>query len=87
MPSFRGLHAFTFQLNLSRFCHKIHSKHPLIPRNAPYAPPKRPLNAPPIPQKALTLNRKVDECKPLPSFMSDSAISICSSGLYTPTRV
>jgi len=28
-------------------------------------PPKQPLNAPPIPHKALTLSRKVDECKPL----------------------
>jgi hypothetical protein len=29
-------------------------------------PPKQPLSAPPIPQKALKLSRKVDECKPLP---------------------
>jgi len=28
--------------------------------------PKQSLNAPPIPQKALTLSRKVHECKPLP---------------------
>jgi len=29
----RGLHSSTFQLNLSRFWHKIHPKHPLIPPN------------------------------------------------------
>ena len=28
--------------------------------------PKQTLNAPPIAQKALTLSRKVNECKPLP---------------------
>jgi hypothetical protein len=28
-------------------------------------PPKQLLKAPPIPQKALTLSRKVDECNPL----------------------
>ena len=27
----RGLHSSTFQLNLSRFWHKIHPKHPLLP--------------------------------------------------------
>ena len=27
----RGLHSSTFQLNLSRFCHKMRSEHPLIP--------------------------------------------------------
>jgi hypothetical protein len=27
--------------------------------------PRKPLYAPPIPQKALTLSRKVEECKPL----------------------
>jgi hypothetical protein len=31
----------------------------------PYTPPKQLLNAPPLPQKALTLSRNVDECKPL----------------------
>jgi hypothetical protein len=34
----------------------IPAKHPL----------KEPLNAPPIPQKVLTLSQKVNECKPLP---------------------
>jgi hypothetical protein len=33
-------------------------------------PPKHPLNAPPIPQKALKLSRKVDECKPLVAGMA-----------------
>ena len=26
----RGLHSYTFRLNLRRFCHKIHLKHPLV---------------------------------------------------------
>jgi len=52
---------------------------PYLTRNAPCTPqtppdtcqtpakttPTQSLNAPPIPQKALTLSRKVDECKPL----------------------
>ena len=29
----RGLHSSTFQLNLSRFRHKIHPEHPLMPPN------------------------------------------------------
>ena len=37
-----------------------------MPPNTSYKPPKQPLNAPPIAQKALTLSRKVDKCKPLP---------------------
>ena len=28
-------------------------------------PPKQPVNAPPIPEKVLTLSRKAEECKPL----------------------
>jgi len=56
----RGLHSSTFQFNLSRFCLKIPPEHPLIP---PQHPLRQPPNAPPIPQKALTLSRKVDECK------------------------
>ena len=51
-----GLYSSTFQLNLSRVLHKIHPKHPLILPNTPCAPPTPPHNAPPIPQKALTLN-------------------------------
>ena len=42
--------------------------HPRLSLNTPdipQTPPEQPLNAPPIPQKALTLSRKVDECKPL----------------------
>ena len=45
--------------------HEIHPKHPLLPPNTPYTPPKHSLNAPSISQKALTLSRKVNECKPL----------------------
>jgi len=52
---------------------------PYLTRNTPFTPPNTPrhllntrkttpkqsLNAPPIPQKALTLSQKVDECKAL----------------------
>ena len=31
----RGLHSSTSQLNLSRFCHKMHPKHPLIIPDTP----------------------------------------------------
>jgi len=31
----RGLHSSTFQLNLSRFSHKIHPKHPVMPLDTP----------------------------------------------------
>jgi len=61
----RGPHSSTFQLNLSRFSHKAHHEQPLIPSGTCYTAPKRPLNAPPVPLKALTLSRKVDESKPL----------------------
>ena len=40
-------------------------QYPLTPPNTSQTPSKQPLNAPPIPQKALSLSRKVDECKPL----------------------
>ena len=53
----RGLHSCTFQLNLSRFGHKVHPGHPLIIPYTSQTFPKQPLNAPPIPQKALTLSR------------------------------
>ena len=60
---------------------------PYLTRNTPFPPPNNPrhlpntrkqtpkqsLNAPPIPQKALTLSRKVDECKPLPSWLTGPA--------------
>ena len=61
----RGLHSSTFQLNLSRSSHKRHPEHPLLPPDASQTPPRQPLNAPPIPHKALTFSREVDECKPL----------------------
>ena len=52
----RGLHSSTIQLNLSRFCHRIYSKYPLIPLNICQTPPKQSLNTPPAPQKVLTLS-------------------------------
>jgi hypothetical protein len=67
LSSGRCLHSSTFQLNLSRFWHKIHPEHLLIPPDTSSTLPKQPLNAPPITQKALTLSRKVDEFKPLSS--------------------
>ena len=42
----RGLHSFTYQLSLSRFCHKIHPVHPLTPLDTTYTPPKDPLRTP-----------------------------------------
>jgi len=36
----RGLHSSTFQLNLSRFRHKTHPPHPILPANACYTPTK-----------------------------------------------
>jgi len=60
-----GLHSSSSQLNLSRFCHKIYPRHPLIHLDTPKTPPKQHINALPVPQKALYLSRKVDECKPL----------------------
>jgi hypothetical protein len=38
----RGLHSSTFQLNLSRFGHKLHPKHPLITPDTAYSPPNKP---------------------------------------------
>ena len=64
-PRTRGLHSSTSQPILSRFSRKIHPRHPLIPQT-PLNLPKQPMNASTIPQKALTMCRKVDECKPLP---------------------
>ena len=61
----RGLQSSTFQLNLSRFLHKIHTEHPLIPSNTPSTPHTEFLNETPIQQKALAFSRKADECKPL----------------------
>jgi len=44
---------------------KRYPRHSLIPPGPPCSHPRQPLNAPPIPHKALMLSRKVDECKPL----------------------
>ena len=38
--------------------------HPTTPEHS-LKHPKQPLNAPPVPLKALTLSRRVDECRPL----------------------
>ena len=35
-----GLHSSTFQLNLSRFRHKIHPRHPLISPTFSHTPPE-----------------------------------------------
>jgi hypothetical protein len=61
----RGLNSSTFQLNLSHFRHRVHPQQPLIIHHAPHTPHKQPLNVPHIPQKALTMTRKVYERKPL----------------------
>jgi len=39
-PPARGLHSSTSQLNLSRFWHKIHPRHPLIPLDTHQTPPR-----------------------------------------------
>jgi len=61
----------------------------VIAPDTAYKPSKQPLNAPPIPQKALTLSRKVDECKPLPVFSSSRTASIlpapAARGLHSST--
>jgi hypothetical protein len=44
----------------------MHPRHSVIPATTSSTPPKQPLIATLIPQKDLTLSRKVDECKPLP---------------------
>ena len=69
-PTRRGLDLFAFQLNLSRFWHKMHPKLPRPPRNTSQTPPKQPLTAPLVTQDALKLSRKVDDYKPLPTCVS-----------------
>jgi hypothetical protein len=69
-PIRRALHSgahfsSTSQLNLSYLGHKIHPKYPLIPHDTSSTPRTLPLCAPPIPQNAVKLSRKVSECKPL----------------------
>ena len=46
----RGLHSFTFQLNLSHFRHKIPRNHPLTPPHTP----SHPLTPPHTPSHPLT---------------------------------
>jgi len=61
----RGLHSFTFELNLSRVCH---IKAPYTPLASPYTPSTRAtqaLRAPPIPYTSLKLSSEANECKPL----------------------
>ena len=55
----RALHSSTFQLNLSRFSHKMHPRYPLVPSDNPLLLPNQPLSNPQMPptsQKALTLS-------------------------------
>jgi len=66
-PAGRGSHSSTFQLNLSRVCHKTTSFTPSTPPNTPLTRAVQPLRAPPIPCKALKLSCNVDECKPRPA--------------------
>jgi hypothetical protein len=61
LPSIRGSHSSSIQLNLSRVGRKTHPKHPLLHPDTPYTPLKQTLNAPHILHKALMLSRKVDE--------------------------
>ena len=42
----RGLHSSTFHLNLSRFRHQIHPKHPPLSLSNPCIPSVHPLNNP-----------------------------------------
>jgi len=44
---------------------KYTGKDPLIPPRTSSTPPQLSLKAPPIPQKALTLSRNMDACRPL----------------------
>ena len=67
LPTGRSLHPSTSQLNLSRVCHTKTPYTPYTPPNTPLTRATQPLRAPPIPDKALKLSRKVDECKPLPT--------------------
>jgi hypothetical protein len=52
----RGLHSSTSQLNLSPVRHKTDPTCSLVPPNPSWTSPRQPLNAPPIPQKALKLS-------------------------------
>ena len=83
----RGLHLSTSQLNLNRFRHKVHFKHPLILPDT-LTPPEQPLNAPPSSQQALTLSRKVNECKVSPctkAAEAGSPTAMFNVGLWLDT--
>jgi len=54
--------------------------YPLIPHNTCSMTNNQPLNAPPVPLKALTLSRKVDECKPLVIGVLTAVVSILAGG-------
>ena len=61
MPLCRGLHSFTFQLNLSDVCHRKPSYTPYTPYTPPETPltrATRPLRAPPAVQASRCLGRK-----------------------------
>jgi hypothetical protein len=49
----RGLYSSTFQVNLSRYSHKIQPTHPQYPLTPPKSSPKLPLYATPFTQNAL----------------------------------
>jgi len=55
---------------------RVYPKQPLLPPNTPCTPPKQLRNAPHIPQKALTLSRKADECKPLAAVAAAAPKSV-----------
>ena len=77
----RGLDSSSFQLSLSRFCYEIHPKYPLNTPDTAYTPPKQPLHATPIPQKALTFSRKVERCKPLAEGMTEKEAQAINKSL------
>jgi hypothetical protein len=57
------------------------TKHTLNTLQCPLTPPKQPLNAPPITQKALKLSRKGNECKPLPATTHSTRLAPTLQGL------
>jgi len=54
-----------------------------MPPNISWTPPTHPLNAIPIPQEALTLSWKVNECKPL---AAGRRMSASAGGRMSRTR-
>jgi hypothetical protein len=77
-PSTQGLTLVHFSAQLEPFRTRNLSRfgHPMLAPATPYEPPKQPLNAPTVPQKALTLSRKANECKPLPVAVTVTVINL-----------